>query len=180
MKVKGLQSNDTDWNESQLMDNNKAIPNPLQDLETQDNGMTDHIGQGNLLASLEELSANFDNSEVALVQMKEDEQNHADTDINIQIDQMIEKNDGQWQCKVCGKTAESSQQKWNLKNHIETHLKGVSHVCSICSKTLATRNSLTVHIANVHSDIVYTCHLCNKSGMTKVAFNNHKQRMHKV
>ena len=39
---------------------------------------------------------------------------NTDDGLDIQIEEMIEKKEGLWECKVCGKTAKL---KGNLKNH---------------------------------------------------------------
>jgi hypothetical protein len=181
LKVKGLQSNDNDCNGSQGVDNTKTAPKLMQ-LDTQYNSSNQHINHpGTIFEPVEELADGFDNSEVALVQMEEDKL-VLDTNIGIdlQIEKMIEKNEGMWQCKVCGKTAETSMQKKNFKRHVENHIEGVSQTSNICSKTLSNRHSLSSHVANAHTNLSFTCDICDKSGMTRRAFNNHKQRIHKV
>ena len=68
---------------------------------------------------------------IAVVSIKyEDESPPASTvaDLDIQIEQMSEKIDGLWKCKVCGKSA---KHKSNLKDHAETHVKGIAHTCLI-------------------------------------------------
>ena len=53
-------------------------------------------------------------------------------ELDLQIDQMIERSFGVWLCKVCPKLSAS---KTVIQNHAETHVEGVSHVCHICNKT---------------------------------------------
>ena len=93
------------------------------------------------------------------------------TNLDLQIEQMIEKNEGLWKCKVCGKT---SRPKNIIKRHAETHIEGVSHSCHICNKTLSNRPSLKVHIINAHSELSFTCNNCGNTGMTKMAYKKHK------
>ena len=66
--------------------------------------------------------ANTDKNEHAMLK------NH---ELDLQIDGMIEKNEGLWRCKVCGKT---NKQKIDTKRHAEAHIEGVSHACHICRK----------------------------------------------
>ena len=47
------------------------------------------------------------------------------------VNSMIEKIDGLWSCKVCGKT---NWQKVDLRRHAEVHIEGASHPCATCGK----------------------------------------------
>ena len=73
---------------------------------------------------------------------------NASLELDIQIEEKMEKTAGMWQCKVCSKT---SKLKSNLKNHIETHIEGNSHPCHVCNKILLTRISLRMHYSKNHS-----------------------------
>jgi len=114
-------------------------------------------------------SDTFDNNDVAPIKMEDNLV--LNTNLDLQIEQMIEKNEGLWQCKVCGKT---SRPKNIIKRHAETHIEGVSHSCHICNKTLSNRPSLKVHIINAHSELSFTCNNCGNTGMTKMAYKKHK------
>ena len=108
---------------------------------------------------MEELVVSFDARDGALVAMDEnrddtmvkmDKNNlslNTNNELDHQLEQMIEKNEGLWKCKVCGKKV---LKKSNIKSHAETHIEGVAHICHICSKTVFTRNSLRKHIAQTH------------------------------
>ena len=91
-------------------------------------------------------------------------------ELDLQIEQMIEKNEGLWQCKMCGK---SSSQKQDIQRHSEMHIDGFTHSCHICNKTLSTRHSLRLHIGTLHSEL--SCKVCGKSGMNKVNLFHHKK-----
>ena len=70
------------------------------------------------------------------------------SDLESTVNQHIEKvAAGMWQCKLCGKTAKSSQ---NIKYHIATHLEGFSYSCQLCEKTFKTRESLRLHNYRSH------------------------------
>ena len=65
-----------------------------------------------------------------------------------QIDQKLEENiqrdeDGTFSCKLCGKAGVKLSR--NMKNHIETHLEGLSFPCQHCGKTFRSRNNLNIH-----------------------------------
>ena len=50
--------------------------------------------------------------------------------------------DGQFRCRMCGKT---TKQKINIKNHIETHFDGLSFPCPLCPTVSRSRNSFAMH-----------------------------------
>ena len=60
---------------------------------------------------------------------------------------MIDFNDGVFTCKVCGKT---SNKKFVLQNHMETHIKGLSLPCQQCGKTFRSTASLKNHSYKFH------------------------------
>jgi len=66
----------------------------------------------------------------------------------VQIENMIEKYEGVWTCKQCGKTA---SQKCNIRTHVETHhLNDFSHHCDVCGKSCRSKNALNVHKSTYH------------------------------
>jgi len=93
------------------------------------------------------------------------------TELAVQIEQMLEKEGTLWKCKKCGKLG---KHKNNVKNHIETHIQGISHSCHFCNKTCPTRPSLAVHIGDYHSQQIFDCKICGMLGMSKMKFKNHK------
>merc|ERR1719186_818 len=99
------------------------------------------------------------NRDVTLVKTEDNLVLNSNLEIDLQIEQMIEKNEGLWHCKVCGKT---NNYESNMKQHAETHIEGVSHTCHICNKTFSTRKSLKVHIGNSHSELSFNCPVCIK------------------
>jgi len=92
--------------------------------------------------------------------------------INFQVEEMIEGFAGGSRCKVCGKTADTKQV---IRRHAETHIEGVSHDCSICSKTFSIRRNLKQHIYNIHSELL-SCDVCGKSEMNRKAHYKHKMK----
>ena len=97
-------------------------------------------------------------------------------EMSTQIKKMIEKIEGIWKCKVCGKTG---TKKFNIQSHAETHIDNVSHTCQICSKTVSTRHNLQKHISYIHSEL-FSCDLCEMTRMNRMAYQNHKRRSHKA
>ena len=71
------------------------------------------------------------------------------TEVDEQIKQNIIKNsDGTYFCQICGKN--SGRHINNCRNHIETHLEGLSFNCPMCEKTFRSRNSLAMHKSTKH------------------------------
>jgi len=101
-------------------------------------------------------------------------QRNSINELDDQIFEMIEKNEGVWKCKVCRKSATS---QIDIKRHAEIHIGGMSHNCRICNKSYPNRESLRVHISQLHSELV-SCGICGKSGMTKKTFYNHRRTKH--
>ena len=72
-------------------------------------------------------------------------------EIEQKIAEYIGKNDnGDYICNLCGK--ESGKKISHIKNHIETHLEGISFSCSICGKQFRSRNSLNSHKTLYHKN----------------------------
>jgi len=94
-------------------------------------------------------------------------------ELDRQVEEMIEKSEGLWKCKVCGKTTKSA--KKNMRRHVEIHVEGVSHPCHLCSKTFRTRHYLQNHVSKIHSESL-SCNICGKSGMTRSLYYKHKQK----
>ena len=73
------------------------------------------------------------------------------SEVNEQIEQNFSKNlDGTFSCQICGKNSG----KWltHIKNHVETHLEGLSFNCPMCEKTFRSRNALSIHKHRHHKD----------------------------
>jgi len=68
-------------------------------------------------------------------------------EVDKKIEELSDRIDGVWNCKVCGKT---SNRKGNFGWHIETHLEGLSFPCNLCDKILCSRNSLDIHVRRFH------------------------------
>ena len=65
-----------------------------------------------------------------------DEGNHqlgTTNEIDHQINEIIERNDCVWRCKICGKTG---ARKDNIRGNAELHIEGISYGCHICNKIL--------------------------------------------
>ena len=70
------------------------------------------------------------------------------TELDQQINSMMERLDGVWVCKTCGKR---DRLNTNIKKHIEgVHIEGSSHCCVLCGKTLRSKNAVQSHIYRNH------------------------------
>ena len=74
------------------------------------------------------------------------------SDVENTVNQYMELcEDGRYKCTLCGKMQkEKGKFQRNLKNHIETHLEGLSFPCQLCGKTFRSRNSYYVHRTQHH------------------------------
>ena len=72
-------------------------------------------------------------------------------DFNSQLESMMENiNEGnpkQWRCTVCGRTASN---KNDVRRHVESHIEGVSHACSLCGKVSRSSKGLVDHMSVYH------------------------------
>jgi len=174
LKVKGLQSNLKDEGDQNLKDNISSVDSK----SSQDDDCNPYSNPQNVELTEVDLVGKiyntFDANEFSVTQAEEVSLVVSTThELDLQIEQMIEKNGMLWQCKVCGKTA---KQKGDAKKHAEIHIESVSHPCHICNKPSSTRDALKNHIRNMHSQQLFNCNVCGKSGMRKLNFKNHSIR----
>ena len=75
-------------------------------------------------------------------------------ELDSQIVSLMEKNEKQWICKVCGKVSSlNKSRKQVMMSHFEAkHLEGVSHSCSQCEQNFRSRNCLSSHTSRVHNN----------------------------
>ena len=69
------------------------------------------------------------------------------------LEYLGENEKGDYLCKLCGKVGYGGKRYIrNIKNHIETHLEGISFSCSLCKKQFSSRNSLNSHKTQNHKN----------------------------
>ena len=68
-----------------------------------------------------------------------------------QLDENILRNDdGTLSCRICGKTTSGADKKRKMRNHVETHMEGLSYSCTMCDKTFRSVNAFTTHKSRNH------------------------------
>ena len=146
------------------------------EFEAKTEGYENIIGPQEMLDSLEEIADSFETVNGTLVKtINSTPLKGSNSELDLQVDGLIEKKEGLWTCKVCGKRA---TRKEHAKSHVETHLMGVSYACHICSTTTSTRQNLRNHISRTHSEL-FSCNVCGMSGMNRGAYQTHKQNNHR-
>ena len=71
-------------------------------------------------------------------------------DVQGKMDSMILRvDDGAhaWKCNVCGK---ATNNRSHIRDHVETHIQGVSYPCTQCGKVSRSGHALRVHISAYH------------------------------
>ena len=82
-----------------------------------------------------------DTSKKKIITMNADEFQSVE-DFDLQIQQQILRTEDGYKCLVCNKVLKT---EFNLKEHIETHMKGLSFDCKFCGKKTKSRSSLRMH-----------------------------------
>ena len=73
-----------------------------------------------------------------------------DDDYEIQVQNMIERYQGRsWKCKTCGKIC---RDKTFAREHAETHIDGIVHICKFCNTVFPKRFSLRHHVNRCHKN----------------------------
>ena len=72
------------------------------------------------------------------------------------LDNLISNNlgrntNGLYFCNLCGKQSGIKNGKQNMRNHIETHLVGMTFTCNVCNKPYRTRHTLEQHMYVYHN-----------------------------
>ena len=65
------------------------------------------------------------------------------------IDSLIEKRNGIWTCKVCGKTPARNVPS-EISRHAETHIEGLSYTCRQCGTVAKTSTVMASHVSRQH------------------------------
>ena len=96
------------------------------------------------------------------------------------IDLIVEKRDGMWTCKQCGKL---DIYRFGIRRHAETHIEGFSVSCTFCGDTFSRKHMLTNHIKIIHPEEKkpkpFNCDICGKPSQSLRAVKIHRERNHK-
>ena len=128
LKIEGLVGSDNDNGQH---DNKEAVDDRMFPKEEVEDPPTDK-------------SKEMETVDKVMVPVSSEDASEVENTVNQHIEKVAA---GMWQCKLCGKTAKSSQ---NIKYHIATHLEGFSYSCQLCEKTFKTRESLRLHNYRSH------------------------------
>ena len=77
-------------------------------------------------------------------------------------------------CKLCGMKMLNYRMYYN---HKRVHVKK-THTCSICKKIFKRKDSLKLHIREIHDHIMYSCKICNKTNMSRGKYYIHMNSCH--
>ena len=72
-------------------------------------------------------------------------------------DNLEELDGGHFRCKICGKDSTGMTKtkrenfKSNMRNHVETHIEGLSYSCELCGKEFRSKQSLCHHKRRQHN-----------------------------
>lgn len=167
LQVKGLQG------ELQGVRDNKAVEQTI-DHYNNENG---HLNNKAIIANkdFEDFSdGNIPLNDIDMSIKENSLSQETNSLLDIQIEGLIEKQNGTWKCRVCSKISKTRK---DIKQHAETHIEGMSHICQISSKTFPNRPGLKAHISHIHSQLI-SCDVCGKTGMNKQVYRMHKRRNH--
>ena len=81
-----------------------------------------------------------------------------------------------------------------MRNHVETHVDGISYKCEFCGKNFRTRNSQRVHITTQHKvnnsnkvdkieqdvEEIFECEFCGKGYKNDNSRRVHVSIIHKI
>ena len=65
------------------------------------------------------------------------------------VDQLVIRNEDNYECKSCGKTARKSS---DIRRHVEIHIEGLSFDCQICGNSFRSRGLLNNHKNKTHRE----------------------------
>ena len=72
-------------------------------------------------------------------------------ELGLRVEALIDKTGSVWRCLECGRCAEDSRAKGNLRRHVETHIGGICLPCNLCGHTSKSSNGLKQHTAKKHT-----------------------------
>jgi len=77
-------------------------------------------------------------------------------EVEQKIAEYLGKNEnGNYMCNHCGKVGDKI--RGHMKNHIETHLEGISFSCTMCGKHFRSRNAQNAHVSRNHQKNKFAC-----------------------
>ena len=158
LKILGLLQNDNNDPkkdlkvEQQTNDNN----DPKKDLNVELRTNAEYeeaVYDSNDYVEINAVSGN--NEDLSNIERKVSLINGDQQEINMKVDEHIgTRQDGKLKCLLCGKLGNGNRpaiQKQSMRNHVETHLDGISYQCQFCEKTFRSRDAFRFHKSRNHS-----------------------------
>ena len=72
--------------------------------------------------------------------------------LKVKLDSMMVKaENGEFTCKVCGKVFKT---RAHMREHVETHIEGLSYPCNHCGKVSRTSTGLRMHLSKYHAKYI--------------------------
>merc|ERR1712179_616246 len=141
---KGLQVNGFEGDMSDIKQSEKEEPAGKTNFDEEIHETRDIFTKNNIVSEKIEAFTETSFSSARIFKEKDSEKikMNANSDLDLQIALLIEKSDGVWICKVCGKTAKN---RGHITDHAETHIEGISHAYHICDKAFSSRPGLRYH-----------------------------------
>ena len=136
LQVKGLEEEFTDIGENVLEEPNKN--HVKEETASKPSAVSEEGFETTEPVTNLDHAADYSALEISYENIESTTQNELD----LQLQEMVEKNDGVWRCKTCEKT---SSKRGLIQRHAETHIKEMIQTCYVCSKTFGTRVGLRVH-----------------------------------
>ena len=133
--------------------------NPQGDVKAEQNANSDYEETlptvNDSQDSIIEINSNKSNNEdLRNIERKVSLINGDQQEINVKVDEHIGVgSDRNIKCLICGKLGTGSKRssdKEAMRNHVETHLEGISYQCTLCEKTFRSRNSCWLHKSRKH------------------------------
>ena len=146
LQILGLIRNDNVKQEDEVNDEELYLDDKIQD-------PSHMIDNDNIITNSRSSSKRNPGSNQRMSTVKVNLINGDQQEIDRKVDEHIETyEDGSLKCSLCGKVdnCKRTSGKQNIRNHVETHLEGISYQCQFCEMTFRSRNPYRIHRSRIH------------------------------